>query len=132
MVMVPSDLRFFARDEFRNPDLMDGEFCYFLDAVRSRYGAPLTITSDARTVEEEQALPAHADQPESSLHVLGRAVDLRWIPDKSARYAFNRAVVFAASALSVAPELEYVPSGAQPHIHLGAFKAPHPPTLIFA
>lgn len=130
--MLPRDLRYFAPAEFRNPDLMNGDFCYFLDAVRARYGAPLVVTSDARTAVEEAALPGHAEPPESSLHVQGRAVDLRWIPDRTARYAFNRAVILTADGWGVSPELEYVPAGPEPHIHLGAFRNPHSPALEFA
>lgn len=126
----PSNLAYFCRAEFHHPDAMDSEFLYFLESVRSRYGAPLTVTSDARSVAEESQLPNHANPPENSLHVQGRAVDLRWIADRVARYAFNRAVVLAGEALGVAPELEYVPAG-EPHIHLGLFHRTHSPTLIF-
>src|SRR5690348_11921081 len=88
-------IRHFQASEFKRPLDMDNEFMIFLDGVRDIYGSPLTITSDARTVTEEEALPGHAEPPTSSLHVAdpangiwARAVDLPWTPTGAARWQF--------------------------------------------
>jgi hypothetical protein len=127
----PTDLVHFVAAEFKHPDLMDPAFLYFLDAVRTRYGSPLVITSDARTLEQEVALPKHAEPAESSLHVawpLARAVDLAWIGDPIARWNFHQAVVDTAKALNAPVELEYEFPG-EPHIHLGLFRDSRPSHL---
>jgi len=130
-------VRFFKPTEFKNPALMDAEFVYFLDGVRASYGAPLTITSDARTVQQEEALPGHAEPPSSSLHVadpannlLARAVDMPWITMGSERWSFAQAVAKVANDRAV--ELEFVPFGANAHIHLGLFRGVRPSVLIFS
>ena len=116
---------------------MDNEFLVFLDGVRQQYGEPLVTTSDARTVEEEEALPGHAMPPASSLHVAdplnglwARAVDLRWIPGGASRWKFLAAVCGVANGRGV--ELEFVPFGLNSHIHLGLFRDARPSVLIFS
>jgi len=131
-VSFPTDLKWFSAGEFRNPDLLDPAFLYFLDSVRSRAGFPLVITSDARTLEQEIALPAHAEPPESSLHVaapLARAVDLAWIGDPVGRWKFERAVFATADALGVSVELEHEFPG-EAHHHLGLFRDNRPSRLL--
>jgi hypothetical protein len=123
---LPDDLTYFTAMEFRHPELMDGDFCHFLESVRSRYGAPLVLTSDARTPAENAAASGSAP---TSLHLIGRAVDLRWISDRAARWAFMVAVVETARALGVFPELELVNGPTDQHIHLGLFVAPHAAAL---
>ena len=130
-------IRHFQASEFRRPLDMDNEFMVFLDGVRDAYGSPLTITSDARTVQEEEALPGHAEPPTSSLHVAdpdngiwARAVDFPWILAGSARWAFTTAVMQVANGRPV--ELEFVPFGTNAHIHLGLFRDTRPSVLIFS
>ena len=93
---------------------MDNEFLVFLDGVRDVYGKPLIVTSDARTIAEEQALPGHAEPPQSSLHVAdpvnaiwARAFDLRWIPDAAARFRLVTAILQVSAGRPI--ELEFVP-----------------------
>lgn len=130
-------VRFFKPLEFKNPALMDAEFVYFLDGVRAAYGIPLTITSDARTIAEEEALPGHAEPPASSLHVadpasglLARAVDMPWVTLGASRWQFAEAVMQVANGRGV--ELEFVPFGSNSHLHLGLFRDSRPSVLIFS
>jgi hypothetical protein len=130
-------VKFFQSAEFQRAADMDAEFVYFLDGLRLAYGHPLRITSDARTVEEEEALPGHAEPASLSLHVaeptLGRwarAVDLPWIPEADLRWQFMEAVVLVANGRGV--ELEFVPFGNNRHVHLGLFRDDRPSVLIFS
>lgn len=129
-------IRHFQASEFRQPADMDAEFMVFLDGVREAYGHPLMITSDARTVAEEEALPGHAEPPESSLHVAdppnywARAVDGPWIPDGTLRWRLAAAVERVANGRGV--ELEFVPFGHNSHIHIGLFRGTRPSVLIFS
>jgi hypothetical protein len=130
-------VRHFTATEFRRPADMDAEFIYFLDGVRDAFGEPLVITSDARTVAEEEALPGHAEPPTSSLHVAdpvnnvwARAVDLPWIPLGADRWNLTVAVQQVAHGRPV--ELEFVPFGGNAHIHLGLFRDERPSVLIFS
>ena len=52
---LTADTRYFALAEFRHPELMDEAFVAWLNKVRAEYGFPLTLTSDARTPEENAA-----------------------------------------------------------------------------
>ena len=110
---LPSNLRWFQAREFRHPELVDAEAAHFLDAVRDTYGAPLVLTSDARTPEENAA--AQGSSP-TSLHLHGRAFDLRWIADPEALWRFVDAVYLVAGTNPV--ELELVNSQQDQHIHL--------------
>lgn len=74
---VPTDLLHFTPGEFHHPELVDESAARFLDAVRTYYGQPLVITSDARTPEENAA--ASGSSP-TSWHLKGRAFDLRMPP----------------------------------------------------
>lgn len=131
-------IRHFQPGEFSRPLDMDYEFLVFLDGVRDLYGEPLMITSGARTVAEETALPGHAEPPESSLHVadperlgiFARAVDLQWIPAGTLRWAFCEAVFKTANGRGV--ELEFVPFGTNSHLHLGLYRDTRPSVLIFS
>jgi hypothetical protein len=115
---------------------MDYEFMVFLDGVRDAYGHPLTITSDARTVAEEEALPGHAEPSESSLHVAdpphywARAVDVPWITDAALRWQFVAAVVRVANGRGV--ELEFVPFGGNRHVHIALVRDDRPSVFLFS
>ena len=139
--MITTPLRFFRPEEFRHPELVDDSCAQFLDRVRGLYGQPITVTSDARMPEEEIA--ALADAPEesstnrdllaqtaqSSLHIRGRAFDLRWPDHAEDRYGLVWAVMRQAFMYQLALELEPVPS----HLHVGIFPpgTPHGSRLIF-
>jgi len=107
-------LRWFRPREFRHPELVEAEAAHFLDAVRETYGAPLVLTSDARTPEENAA--ARGSSP-TSLHLQGRAFDLQWIPDPEALWRLVDAVYLVAGRNPI--ELELVNSVTDKHIHLG-------------
>lgn len=126
---ITSDLKFFARHEFQRPDLVDDTCARALDQVRFYYGAPLEITSDARSVEEEAALPNSATPPESSLHVQGRAFDLRWtFDDPGALYAVCGAIYKACALFGLQAEIEprSPRSGQAPHLHIGWYPVGRP------
>ena len=107
-------MRWFRPREFRHPELVEAEAAHFLDAVRETYGAPLVLTSDARTPEENAA--ARGSSP-TSLHLQGRAFDLQWIPDPEALWRLVDAVYLVAGRNPI--ELELVNSVTDKHIHLG-------------
>ena len=94
--------------------MVEAEAAHFLDAVRETYGAPLVLTSDARTPEENAA--ARGSSP-TSLHLQGRAFDLQWIPDPEALWRLVDAVYLVAGRNPI--ELELVNSVTDKHIHLG-------------
>lgn len=125
--MLPNDLVHFTASEFKHPELMESTFCYFLDAVRTRYGAPLVITSDGRTPEENAV--ASGSSP-TSLHLLGRAVDLRWMDDAVARWGFVNAVFDTAKSVGASIELELVNGPADRHMHVGVFPDHRPSRLL--
>lgn len=114
--MIQTTLRHFAPAEFRHPDLVDNAAAVWLDDVRDLYGFPLTLTSDARTAEENAA--ASGSSP-TSLHLLGRAFDLQWIADPSHLWSFVEAVYLATGERAV--ELELVNGPTDRHIHMGLF-----------
>lgn len=122
--MATRPLKHFAPEEFKHWELVDQDAADFLDAVRSVYGQPLVLTSDARTVEENAA--ASGSSP-TSLHLFGRAFDLRWIPDDAALWRFVVAVMHVGAARSL--ELELVNSDRDKHIHLGLFTDGRPSRL---
>jgi hypothetical protein len=139
--VITAPLQFFRPEEFRHPELVDDGCAQFLDRVRALYGQPITLTSDARTPEEEIA--ALADAPEesgkaadllaqtvaSSLHVQGRAFDLHWPAHAEDRYALLWTLMRQAFTAQLILELEPVPT----HLHVGIFPAgtPHGSRLIF-
>lgn len=126
---LTSTLVHFAKSEFQAPDLVDDQAARALDMVRDLYGQPLTITSDARSVAAELALPNHAEPPESSLHVQGRAFDLRWSFDNPVDcYSFFKAVFATCGVFGVAAEIEprSPHSGQAVHMHLGFYPVGHP------
>ena len=121
-----SDLSHFALSEFKHPELVDLDAATMLNEVRDRYGKPLVLTSDARTPAENAALPGSSP---TSLHLQGRAFDLQWLPDAPDRWKFVCAVVGVQRLYGYQPELEFVLSGPQQHVHLGWYKGAHPGQL---
>jgi Peptidase M15 len=114
MIMAP--LRHFAATEFRHPELVDNAAAVWLDDIRDLYGFPLTLTSDARSPEENAA--ASGSSP-TSLHLLGRAFDLQWIDDPEHLWSFVEAVYLASGDRAV--ELELVHGAGDHHLHIGLF-----------
>jgi hypothetical protein len=102
--------------EFRHPELVDDAAAVFLDDLRDLYGDPLVITSDARTLEENDAASGSSA---TSLHLVGRAFDLQWIVDPEALWRFVDAVFVTAGERAV--ELELVNSARDKHIHVGLY-----------
>lgn len=114
--MISTTLRHFTMAEFIHPDLVDNAAAVFLDDVRNLYGEPLTLTCDARTVEENAA--ASGSSP-TSLHLLGRAFDIKWIADPERLWIFVEAVYLAAGERAV--ELELVNGPTDRHLHVGLY-----------
>jgi hypothetical protein len=114
--VIRSLLRHFAPTEFRHPELVDDSAAIWLDDIRQHFGAPLTLTSDAR-IPEENAVASGSSS--TSLHLLGRAFDLRWLDDPDALWRFVDAVMLVSGTRPV--ELELVNSAQDRHIHLGLY-----------
>jgi len=126
---ITSSLKFFALSEFQHPELVDDTCARALDQVRYEYGSPLIVTSDARSVADEEALPNHAQPPESSLHVQGRAFDLHWaFDDPGALYAVIQAIYKVCGIFGLQAEIEprSPHSGQAPHLHIGWYPVGHP------
>jgi Peptidase M15 len=119
---LANDLVYFKLSEFKHPELVDAAAAAMLDEVRGRYGKPLVLTSDARTPAENAALPGSSP---TSLHLQGRAFDMEWIASAADRYQFVVAVLGTARLYGYQPELEFVLSGAEQHVHLGFYPAGH-------
>lgn len=119
-------LRYFSPVEWDNPDLVDFEFAVFLDDVRTTYGAPLVLTSSARTSEENDAVGGSP----TSLHLKGRAADIRWRAKTNAQlFSFVAAVLTVAQGRPVELEIDVAP--ASPHLHVGLFDDPTHPSTLF-
>lgn len=119
-------IKHFQASEFHHLELVDQDALRWLDAVRDRFGKPLVLTSDARTTDENAVLPGASA---SSLHLLGRAFDLRWNFDVRDTFALVSAVLHVSEVAGCAPELEFVLAGVERHIHLGWFLPGHPGQL---
>lgn len=119
---LTTDLVHFKLSEFRHPELVDYDAARMLDEVRDRYGKPLVLTSDARTPDENAALPGSSP---TSLHLVGRAFDVEWIGDAVDRFAFVSAVLGVTRLYGYMPEIEFVLAGPQQHVHLGWYPAGH-------
>lgn len=124
--MLPP-LEHFSDTEFRNPDLVDADAALYLDEVRDRFGAPLTITDDAR-------LPG--DHPNgsvpTSLHYAGRAFDLAWIQPAPQLARFVEAVIMVAGEWGVDYELGIINSKKDRHVHLALQRPGHPSEIYVA
>ena len=127
---LPPNLRWFKRREFKHPELVDEEAAYFLDAVRAEYGASLVLTSDARTVAENASIPGHST---TSLHLQGRAFDLRWTFTKESLDRLVNAIYRVRDDMDVATEIELVRGPTDQHVHIGVWPdSLHPSTLVLA
>lgn len=126
-------LKHFTPTEWTHPDLVDYSCAVFLDQLREAYGAPITLTSDARTPAENAA--ASGSSP-TSLHLLGRAFDLRWPGDEIHAWAFLRAFFLALGwkppITEKSIELELVHGVTDKHLHFGIFPDARPSRLIVA
>lgn len=111
--MLPAELRYFTRAEFRNPDLVDNDAALFLDELRHRHGFPLHLTDDAR---EPDAAPPGSSK--SSMHYRGRAFDLKWIQPAHRLYNFVECAMQLARERGVHIELEIVNSLRDRHVHI--------------
>lgn len=125
--MATRVLQDFAPHEFRNWDLVEQQAADALQAIREAYGRSLTLTSDARTPAENAA--ASGSSP-TSLHLLGRAFDLRWISDPISLWRFVAAVFHVAVMQDLSVELELVHSATDQHIHLGFYPTQRPSQII--
>jgi len=112
--MITSTLRHFALTEFRHPELVQNDAAVWLDDIRDYCGFPLTLTSDARTPAENAA--ASGSSP-TSLHLQGRAFDLRYPQTEEQVWRFVDAVFLASGERPV--ELELVNSAQDKHLHIG-------------
>ena len=120
-----STLLYFKWEEFHHPELCDMDFLRWLDVVRLYARVPLILTSDARTPAENAA----AGGSPTSLHLLGRAVDLHWNFSKEQLFKLLDAVCDAGQGRGV--ELEVVPTGPQAHVHIGLFPDALHPSSFF-
>ena len=110
---ITSPLRYFKLSEFKHPELVLDQCAVMLDDIRGHYGAPITITSDARTPEENTA--ASGSSP-TSLHLEGRAFDLRYPPTAELAWRLVDAVYLVSGDRPV--ELELVHSDQDQHVHI--------------
>jgi len=124
------DLPNFKLSEFKHPELIEPLAANFLQAVRDRYGAPIRVTSDARTAAENAAAGGSA----LSWHLRGRAFDLRWPADDVLAYKLIRAIILQAEEWSedLTLELELVYSERDRHIHFAVKDNRTPSRLIVA
>lgn len=126
-------LRWFKPAEFRHPELVNHTAALFLDALRDHLGHFLWLTSDARTLVENKA--ARGSSP-TSLHLLGRAFDLRWPGDEERMWQFVEAFFMTLGwtppKVRQAVELELVHSALDKHVHFGLFPDARPSRLIVA
>lgn len=124
-------LKHFTPVEWTHPELVDYSAAVFLDQLREAYGMPLTLTSDARTPEENAT--ARGSSP-TSLHLLGRAFDIRWPGNDAQAWAFLRAFFLALGwkppMTEKSVELELVHGSTDQHVHLGIFPDGRPSRLI--
>ena len=106
-------LRHFKYSEWKHPELVDFQSAVWLDDIREYYDAPLILTSDARTLEENAA--ASGSSP-TSWHLQGRAFDLRYPGSPELVWDLVRAVMVVSRDRPV--EFEAVNSKLDKHIHM--------------
>jgi peptidase M15-like protein len=111
-------LKFFKWSEFKHPELFDYAFAVFIDQVRYEYGWPIVLTSDARTLAENNAASGHSV---TSRHLVGQAVDMEFPPSSNHLWRLVEAVIKVAGERPI--ELELVNSAVDHHVHI-AFLEP--------
>lgn len=108
--------RWFKKEEFRRPEMMNVAFILWLDLVRDRSKVPMVITDDGRLPGD---VPSGASL--TSLHFEGRAVDIRsrnWSYEQ--KWALVEAIVFYANQAPGKIELELVyDEQGDKHWHIG-------------
>jgi len=121
----------FPPAEWRHPELVDYSAATLLNSWRDAAGVPFTLTSDGRTAAENAA--ASGSSP-TSLHLLGRAFDIRWPGNEEVIWRVLEGLFLA---LGWKPpqdkrsiELEMVHSDRDKHLHLGSFADGRPSRLI--
>jgi hypothetical protein len=122
----------FDESDFKHPEIMDSGFLLFLDRVREYADFTFNLTSDGRTQAENDALKNSGSSP-YSLHLVGRAVDVKW-PTEKPWEEFARLATAVPKARDLFPtkmgfELEYVLDG---HVHIGLFRDIRPDKIIIA
>ena len=122
-------LRWFRASEFRHVELVDFAAAKFLDNVRDRYGAPIVLTSDARTEAENAA--ASGSSP-TSYHLSGRAFDFRLPASAEALWKLVAAVVAEQHVYGGPVELELVRGPTDRHVHLALMPAGRVSRLVLA
>src|SRR3989449_2710350 len=120
-------LRYFAWREWKHPDLVNYQAAIWLDSIRGLYGKPLVLTSDARTPAENEV--ASGSSP-TSLHLLGRAFDLRLPSTPEDLWAFVIAVYRCSQWRAV--EVELVSGPHDKHAHIGLYPTDRPSRLELA
>lgn len=113
--------------EFKYPDKLYWPFLVWLHQVRVKAGVPMEPTSDFRV-----GVPVGGS--DTSLHLVGRAVDFRWwkhTPEQRARII--EAVVTTPRPLNEGGyELGLEPTAKNgPHWHIGLFSAARPEPKVF-
>jgi hypothetical protein len=122
---ITSTLHHFQLSEFRHPELVENAAATWLDDIRESCGFALTLTSDARTPEENAA--ASGSSP-TSLHLQGRAFDLRYPASAEEVWKLVDAVYLASGERPV--ELELVHSAQDQHVHIALLPAGKASRLI--
>jgi len=122
---ITATLRHFQPSEFRHPELVQNDAAVWLDDIRDLCGFPLIVTSDARTPAENAA--ASGSSP-TSLHLQGRAFDLRYPKTTEEVWRFVAAVFLASGERPV--ELELVNSAQDRHLHIALLPAGKTSRLI--
>lgn len=121
--MLTHDLKHFALNEFKHPELVNEKAAEFLDELREQFGQPLTLTDDARLPTD---LPTGTPGPGKSLHYVGQAFDLRIhdFDDLTLWKLVNAAINvgnWVARGNFGGMELELVWSSTDKHMHVGFF-----------
>lgn len=122
---ITSQLRHFPTSEFRHPELVEDTAAVWLDDIREYADFPLVLTSDARTEAENAA--ASGSSP-TSLHLLGRAFDLRYPGSAELVWDLVQAILVVSGSRPV--ELELVHSGTDRHVHIGLLEPDRESRLI--
>lgn len=110
-------LRWFKPTELNHPELCAEDALQFLDMVRNRFGAPITVTDDARLPSDHPS----GSSP-TSWHYKGRAFDLRAPTSPQLLWRLVAAIVLTLEDWKVlhgghSIELELVSGPTDKHIH---------------